>query len=206
MNTCMDVTKTTSVVMAKPHGRSNLGIYAYGSLLTDPGNKIAPHIIDRISCPSPWPIEYARRGKVRGYGPTLVIHRAGGTVQGKILVLDVQVNGINEAREWLREREGNPPGQRVKEMEWDGFGRVLYCDLEATIGDADLNPESLAKFAVDSVHEKPDRNGIRYLANNIEQGVITPLTYAYRDAILRVARASDLWEAEKNILARKWKG
>jgi len=44
------------------------------------------------------------------------------------------------------------------------------------------------------------RNAVRYLANNIVQGIITPLTYPYHDAILRRAGAVDLAEAEEVIL------
>ena len=46
------------------------------------------------------------------------------------------------------------------------------------------------------VHALAARNAIRYLAQNIEQGIVTPLTYAYRDAILRRTGAADLTEAE----------
>jgi len=46
---------------AQLYGRENLAIYAYGSLLSDPGAKLAPHIVARIPQPSPWPIEYGRR-------------------------------------------------------------------------------------------------------------------------------------------------
>jgi len=34
------------------------------------------------------------------------------------------------------------------------------------------------------VHALAARNAILYLAQNIEQGIVTPLTYVYRDAIL----------------------
>lgn len=43
--------------MAQIYGRNNLAIFAYGSLLADPREKIATHIVDRIPYPSPWPIE-----------------------------------------------------------------------------------------------------------------------------------------------------
>jgi hypothetical protein len=68
-----------------------------------------------------------------------------------------------------------------------------------------LNAESLAAFAfaIDSV--RPTRNAIRYLAQNIGQGIVTPLTYAYRDAILRLTGAVDLKAAEK-IVARAGAG
>jgi hypothetical protein len=182
--------------MAQLSRSENLAIFAYGSLLSDPGEKIAPHIIARVAYPSPWPIEYARRGKLRGYGPTLVIHPAGGIVRGQLLVLNIQPNAIDELSEWLREREGMPPRERLKRMECGDFGCVLYCDLEPTLGDEALNPESLAGFAIESVHQSLGRNAIKYLAQNIEQGIITPLTYSYRDAILRRTGAVDLAEAE----------
>jgi hypothetical protein len=156
--------------MARSYGPHNLAIFAHGSLLSDPGEKIFPHIIDRIPCPSPWPIEYSRRAKLRGNGPTLVIHPAGGIVQGKLLVLDLQVNALDELKEWLWEREGKPPRDRIKRMECAGFDCVLYCDLESTLGAEELDAESLAAFAIESVGQNPARNAIRYLAQNIDQG------------------------------------
>ena len=62
-------------------------------------------------------------------------------------------------------------------------------------------PTRLHRFAIDSVSLKPERNGIAYLARNIELGIVTPLTYAYRDAILRLTSSGDLDEAEKKVLA-----
>ena len=186
--------------MAQSYGQNNLAIFVYGSLLSDPGEKIFPHIVDRIPCPSPWPIEYARRAKLRGDGPTLVIHHNGGIVQGRLLVLDLQLSALDELIEWLWEREGNPPRELLKQMECNGFDRVLYCDLESNLTDEEINPESLAQFAIDSVHKRPERNAVKYLANNIAQGIITPLTYAYRDAILRRTGAAELAGAEEFIL------
>lgn len=186
--------------MASAYGENNLAIFAYGSLLSDPGQKILPHIIARLPYPSPWPIEYARRAKLRGYGPTLVIHPAGGTVTGKLLILGIQMSALDELQGWLWEREGKPPCGRIKRMKCNGFGCVLYCDLEPTLNDEELNPDSLAAFAMESVRQSPGRNAITYLAQNIEQGVVTPLTYAYRRAILRMTGAIDLRQAEANIL------
>ena len=88
-------------------------------------------------------------------------------------------------------------------MELGGFNRVLYCDLEPTLSEADIKPDSLARFAIESVRIKPDKNGIRYLRQNIERNLITPFTYAYRDQILRQSGAKDLLEAEKVLLERK---
>ena len=60
--------------MAELERQNNLAIFAYASLLSDAGEQISPHVVERISCPSPWPIEYARRAKLRGHGPTLVMN------------------------------------------------------------------------------------------------------------------------------------
>jgi len=160
--------------MAQSYGHSNLAILAYGSLLSDPGEKILPHVIARVPYPSPWPIEYARRAKLRGDGPTLVLHKTGGTVRGQLLVLDIQKSALGELMEWLWEREGEPPRDRLKQVECRGFGCVLYCDLESNLSDEEINAESLAQFANESVRKIPMRNAIRYLAQNIEQGIITP--------------------------------
>jgi hypothetical protein len=187
--------------MAQRYRQSNLAIFAYGSLLSDPGERLGPHIRERIFCPSPWPIEYARRAKLRGYGPTLVIHGTGGIVQGQILVLDLQVNALDQLTEWLWEREGRPPREGLKQMAYRGFACVLYCDLESTLGAEEINPESLAEFAIESVRHSPRRNAIGYLAQNIDQGIITPLTHAYRDAILRRTEAANLPDAERSLLS-----
>jgi hypothetical protein len=186
--------------MIPNYSENNLAIFAYGSLLSDPGEKLGPRIIARLPGPSPWPIEYARRAKLRGDGPTLVIHPSGASVQGKLLVLDVHSDAIDDVEEWLWEREGKPPRAGLKRMVWKGFKVVLYCELEANLGDVALTGELLAGFAIESVRKNPARNAIRYLAQNIEQGVITPLTYEYRDAILRATGALDLMQAEEFVL------
>jgi hypothetical protein len=72
--------------------------------------------------------------------------------------------------------------------------------LEVTLIKDDVHAESLAQFAIDSVRKNKTRNAIRYLAQNIEHGTITPLTYVYRDAILRRAEAADLKDAEQVVL------
>jgi hypothetical protein len=185
--------------------RPNLGvgIFGCGSLLSDPGDDIGPHVVERIPHISPWKIEYARRSEGRGRGPTLAIHQAGCTVNGQVLVLDVGANRLAEVQEWLWQRENRPKRSCIKEMCLAGLDHVLYCDIESNIRDADMNAESLARFAIESVSSKPKRNGIAYLARNIEMGVITPLTYAYQDAILRLTGCSDLDEAESQVKSRR---
>lgn len=177
-------------------GQDNLGIFAYGSLLYEPGEEIARHIVARIPKGTPWPVEYARSSKSRGGGPTLVIHAMGAPVNGVVLVLDLKSADIEIARRLLRQREGtsneNIATTNVKELD-----TVLFAKLPSNIGDSELNPEHLAKLAIDSVSTDPDRNGIRYLADNIENEIVTPLTDAYRLAILAKMNAESLPEAER---------
>lgn len=81
-----------------------------------------------------------------------------------------------------------------------GFGSVRYSDLEVTLIKDDVHAESLAQFAIDSARKNKTRNAIRCLAQNIEHAIITPLTYAYRDAILRRTEAADLKDAKPVVL------
>lgn len=85
----------------------------------------------------------------------------------------------------------------MKQMSLQGIEVVLYCDLDRDISDDDLTAERLAGFAIESVRRRPERNGIRYLVDNIERNLITPLTCAYRDVVLRLTGANDLAEAER---------
>src|ERR1035441_2916862 len=86
----------------------NIGVLAYGSLLTDPGDTIKSHIIASIKQETPWPVEYARVSRNRGRAPTLVKVAAGARVLGRILVLDLRAGDIEKVREWLWDREGRP--------------------------------------------------------------------------------------------------
>jgi hypothetical protein len=78
-----------------------LALFAYGPLLSDPGETIGPHITARVPHPGPWPIEYASRDKLRGDGPTVVLHKTGGIVQGELLVLDIQKDRLDDLHEWF---------------------------------------------------------------------------------------------------------
>ena len=175
---------------------ANIGIYGYGSLLDDAGPQIEPRIIDRVRALSPWPIEYARRSKRRGGAPTLTIYPAGSNVGGALLILDLEVDCAETVREWLWDREGRPKRTSIKVMPFLGLSSVVYAGLEPNISETDMTADSLARLAIKSVSSAGELNGIRYLAANIARGIITPLTFAYRDAILKLMRADDLAEAE----------
>ncbi|MCL6614027.1 MAG: hypothetical protein K6U03_05355 [Firmicutes bacterium] len=184
-----------------------IAIYGYGSLLVDAGPDLQPLIIERIPHPSPRPVEYARLSRSRGNAPAVAFFDRGGIVTGQILVLDLP--DTEEAREkvahslWLR--EGRPPRAAIRTMSAAGIKTVFYCDLEPTIPNP--TPRLLADFAIESVAKcaeagVPSRNGIRYLRDCLEVGVVTPLSHAYADAILAKLKAKDLKEAEEIALAR----
>ena len=82
-----------------------LGILAYGSLINDPGDEINPLITERISCITPFNIEFARKSKSRDYAPTLIpVEVEGAAVNAVILVLDDSVS-LEEAENMLWRRE-----------------------------------------------------------------------------------------------------
>lgn len=184
-----------------------IAIYGYGSLLADAGPDLQPLIIERIPHPSPRPVEYARLSRSRGNAPAVAFFDRGGIVTGQILVLDLP--DTEDAREkvahslWLR--EGRPPRAAIRTMSAAGVKTVFYCDLEPTIPNP--VPKLLADFAIESVAKcaeagAPHRNGIRYLRDCLEVGVVTPLSYAYADAIMAKLKAKDLKEAEEIALSR----
>ena len=91
---------------------------------------------------------------------------------------------------------------------------MLYTWLRSNLDfvrEPDISVEEkaarLARRAVKSVTKKTyseDRDGIRYLADARAHGVETPLTAAYRAAILRLADdAPDLATARRRIAQKK---
>ena len=79
-----------------------VGILAYGSLIGDPGPEIEPHITRRISCRTPFKVEFARTSRARKGGPTLVPYKDGSEVAAQILVVDLS---LKEATNRLYRRE-----------------------------------------------------------------------------------------------------
>jgi len=156
--------------------------------------------VDRVDYLFPLEVEYASK---RSYGPTLVIWTPGTRVMGQIMVTDIPYSKANLAmvHEWVRSREGTRP-EWIKVMKIGQWQHVVYCDIEPDL--ADPTPELLAKLAIESVHvsvaaNKAKRNGVAYLRARIKRGIITPLTYAYRDCILRMTGTSSLKEAEEKL-------
>lgn len=96
-----------------------IGILAYGSLINEPGSEIKPLIIDRIKCKTPFKVEYARKSKTRGYGPTLIPYKnIGKKVNATILVLKENTD-LDLAKSILWNRETRNIGSGKKYIHSD---------------------------------------------------------------------------------------
>jgi hypothetical protein len=179
-----------------------VAIMAYGSLITQPGAGLKPLIVQRIPCPTPFRVEYGRASRKWGGGPVLVPHRAGGPVNGQLLVLQRGVS-LGQAVELLAEREGLPSGRGVVEVADAGLREglaVIAASLPRNLPAPDMAPLRLAERAVASTSNGP-LNGIAYLAQAVAAGIETPATVAYVAAVLALTGAASLEEAEGRLLA-----
>ena len=183
-----------------------IGILAYGSLITHPGHEIESvldHVIPDVL--TPFPVEYARRSRSRADAPTLVPVPAGcGTpVNAVVLVLKKytrkkKVLNFLYRRELHQEKDltviYDDQAQRQKRdalviesiKNQYGLSIVYYTMLNANFLEI-LDPNRteqakatlLAQAAIESItHETFDKglDGIQYLADNIDAGVMTSLT------------------------------
>jgi hypothetical protein len=190
---------------------ASVGILAYGSLIDDPGNEIAPHIRLRLKCQTPFKVEFARKSTGRKDAPTLVPFEAGSPVDAVILVVDLSVS---EATNRLYRREINKVGSDTSYVppaiaslnsviietwnDLEGIETVLYTSIGANIDDP--SAETLAKLAIASASALDDgRDGISYLRNAMAAGIETPLTKAYVAEVLRLTNTADLPAALSHI-------
>jgi hypothetical protein len=186
-----------------------IGILAYGSLIGDPGVEIGPLIVRHISVETPFPVEYARLSKTRGYAPTVVPHGFGNNVSAEILVLSGEISP-DKARSmlWRRERRQEGSGEEYQEKHFKnavlvrgitnfcGIDQVLYTDFNPGGKIQSPKPPALAEAAVKSVlGAPPGMDGISYLKDLISKGVYTSLTEQYKEEILNLTQSSDLSEA-----------
>jgi len=211
-----------------------IGILAYGSLISHPGHEIESvldHVIPDVL--TPFPVEYARRSQSRAGAPTLVPVPVGcgSPVKAVVLVLK-KYTRKKKAQNFLYRRELHQEGdlkviyddqaQRQKrdalviESMQNQFGLsvIFYTALKPNfteILDAERTQEEkaelLAQAAIDSItYETFDKrlDGIQYLADNINAGVVTALTESYCQVLLDKARdAHDLRQARKIIAQKK---
>ncbi len=205
--------------------KSNLGILAYGSLIDNPGNELAPLIIDRIPCETPFKVEFARVSASRNNAPTLIpVEEGGKFIKAQILVLN-EVVKIETARSmlWRRERHITDYSQNysrpqnsgantvlVEEIhDFRGIQRVLYTSIGKNI-DQPITPELLAEYAIGSIRADAGAkglDGIRYLLAAKTNGIITGLSEEYENEILSITKAKCLKEAIQTLdLQRNTKG
>ena len=212
-----------------------IGILAYGSLITHPGQEIESvldHVIPDVW--TPFPVEYARKSGTRAGAPTLVPVPIGGGTPVKAVVLVLKkYTRKKKAQNFLYRRELHQEGdlkviyddqaQRKKrdalviESMKNQFGLsvIYYTALKPNfteILDTKLTQEQkaelLARAAIDSLTQETyakEMDGIQYLADNIEAGVVTTLTEPYEQAIVKKAgnNNSNLGQARWFIAKQK---
>ena len=199
---------------------SVIGILAYGSLIGDPGTEINLLIVRRIQTTTPFPVEYARLSRRRGGAPTVVPYSSGRLVKAVVLVLPDSIP-LKDAKSLLyrRETRGEGLGQIYPESTspnavlirdepgFCGLDHVLYTDFNAGGKLSDPDPRALAKAAVNSVAIAPNgRDGISYLMDLTNAGVVTGLTPRYQEEILALTGSASLAEALVLVRARKHRG
>lgn len=211
-----------------------IGILAYGSLITHPGQEIESvldHVIPDVQ--TPFPVEYARCSRSRAGAPTLVPvpMGCGAPVRAVIFVL-MKYTRKQKAQNFLYRREIHQEGnltvnyndqaQRKKidalviESIQNQFGlpMVYYTAFKPNFTKIiDVNrsqkekADLLAQSATDSItYETFEKclDGIQYLADNINAGVVTALTEPYVQTILEKAgNAPNLDQARLFIAQQK---
>ena len=193
------------------HPKMNIGVLAFGSLITNPGPELQPRIEMRIKVETPFPVEYARISRTRGGAPTLVPHESGAPVSAEILALDNDIS-IADATDmlWRRERRREGTGETysrgtgensllVEEFHDDPcVSTVLYTDFNPSGKIPHPTAADLAKRAIASVAAAQEgMDGITYLMNAIRSGIETPLTADYKAEILKQTMTLTLEEALK---------
>ena len=188
-----------------------IAVLAYGSLLAHPGEFFGKYMKSLKRCCTPFPVEYCRCAKGRGGAPTLVKSKNGSKVNGGLIILDLDgfdKNNIYFVKRKLMGRERTKRTDFIKHR--DKLFRsylLIYSDFPAICEKP--NPECLAEFAISSVRECveiffPAKDGIRYLMENIEWGIETPLTCQYKEAILKRTGTKTLDEAETHELDKAY--
>lgn len=194
-----------------------VAILAYGSLVADPGEELAPLIDERRPCATPFAVEFARLSPYRDHAPvlTVVAEGEGDPVDGTLLVLRPGTS-VETATCCLWRRETHQVSSRNLPLgadrhhirlltNLDSIDVVLYWQAEANYP----RPEAvgLAKRAIESARGdagQQHRDGISYLAQVVEAGIRTRLTDAYVAAVLAETATDSLeaaWKAARQGVA-----
>jgi hypothetical protein len=192
--------------MNRNETKQAVGILAYGSLVGDPGSEIDEVRTETIEgLLTPFPVEFARQsGKTRGGAPTLVPYEGGAPVRAQLFVVNTSIDDATN-RLYRRETRKIGTGERYEHSDspgpnkvtikrlgpFAGIDVVLYAQIGANIDD--LGARTLAALAIASVGKAEEGlDGISYLMDAIANGIETPLTSAYAEAVTRECGANDL--------------
>ena len=193
-----------------------LAILAFGSLIDDPGEDLAPLIVEqRPGAITPFNVEFAHASLNRCGGPTLApVERGGAPVEGVLLALR-EGTSIEAATDFLYARETGRPGSGVQYRPDPAKPNQVYIERLPYFQDFDaviytrtipniepLTAEELARRAIASVSSPAgaaNRDGIQYLIDAKRHGVETPLMSAYERKILEMTGAQDLAAARERI-------
>jgi hypothetical protein len=179
--------------------RPRVAVLAYGSLIGEPGPRLAAMIADRETVTTPFPVEFGRASRRWGDGPVLTVDPRGAPVAGRLLVLHASV-GLGDAVMTLAEREGCPPGPAIVQVDLGRPLTVLACALPRNLSRRMIEPDALADRALASLVHGP-RNGVAYLAAALEAGIATPRIGPYAEAVLERAGAADLGVSGERLVA-----
>jgi hypothetical protein len=192
---------------------ASVGILAYGSLIAKPGWEIEEAIVDlKTDVLTPFSVEFARKSVNRGGAPTLVPVAVGGSpVLGQILILNISEQEAKD-RLWRREinkvgqgghyRHSTNPGPNTlvidRHENFGGISVVLSARFPATI--SPLTVQHLAELAIESARrEGGGRDGISYLMEAKQNGIVTTLSEPYEQEILRQTETRNLPDALRKI-------
>jgi len=185
-----------------------VAILAYGSLVADPGDELAPLIDERHPHTTPFSVEFARLSPCRDHAPVLTVVAEGEAdpVAGTLLVLKAGTS-VETATCCLWRRETHQVSSRklplgadrhhirllTKLDGLDGIDAVLYWQAEANYP----RPEAagLARRSIESARGaagEQRKDGISYLAQVVAAGIRTRLTDAYVAAVLKETGADTL--------------
>ncbi len=201
-----------------PGEANRVGIFAYGSVISDPGSEIAAVRVDSISADTPFKIEFGRSSGMRDGAPTLVpVQEGGAKVKAVVIVLAPSVSE-REAADllWRREtrkvgsgRRYNPPAHPrannvlVKKLTgFAGLDVVLYTDCPPSGKLKNPTPQQLAELAIASAKAPAGAkgmDGISYLIAVKESNILTPLMPEYEKEILARTATTDLKQALNKI-------
>lgn len=193
-----------------------VGILAYGSLIDDPGPELSPLINRKIDCKTPFKIEFARLSKTRDFAPTLVPVTDGGRNVNAVILVLKEGTDIETAASmlWRRElhksgtdsyRRPASPGKNSVLIEtilnFHEIDQVLYTSIPQNMG-MFSKPDYLAYFAIRSILSnagQTEKDGVRYLLNAKENGIITEHSDAYEKAVLEQSGTNSLKEAIEKL-------